>query len=342
MDPVDVVAVVGVCAGERAAYAQRLATATGRMLVPARSLLVGHDPLERAEELAPWSPSAAGAVIEFPTDVSALDIIGTLAGKRSATRLIGIVCLVDATHILDDIQRDDYAVQASPLGRGDRIYTSRALLAITQMEYASTIVLVNWDALETNDLSTAIAIVNTVSPRARVRLERRTEASDLHLEYYDQAQTRPGWVAILNEECPPHMTDPRVRSFRYEHIRPLHPGRLEHLLDERIQPGEFGIVLRSAGFCRFATTPHITTQWDHVGQMISLTPLMPDAPSASDDEVLSFGQDLAIIGLDLNVDGLTAALDETALTDDEFAAGPMVWATFPDPFPERQTTAPES
>ena len=114
-------------------------------------------------------------------------------------------------------------------------------------------------------------------------------------------------------------------------MRPLHPGRLHALLDERIEPGEFGQVIRSAGFCRFATRSGVTARWDHVGRMISFEPAARDAEL--DGELLAVGQELAFIGVDLDVGALTAALDATALTDDELTAGAGVWASYPDPFP---------
>lgn len=142
--------------------------------------------------------------------------------------------------------------------------------------------------------------------------------------------------SVLNDDFAAHMTDARVSAFRYEQVRPLHPGRLMAVLD-RIGQGEFGVVVRSAGFCRLATRPQITAQWEHTGQMFTLTPLSDDTRLADDDELLSVGQDLAFIGLHLAEDRLAAALDDAALTDAELAAGPTVWARFADPFPAWQT-----
>ena len=129
------------------------------------------------------------------------------------------------------------------------------------------------------------------------------------------------------------MTDRRVAAFRYESVRPLHPGRLQVLLDERIEPGEFGLVVRSSGFCRFATRPYRLARWDHVGRMISFSPMPAHDVADPDDEVLALFQGLAIIGIDLDVARLVEALDSVALSDDELIAGPQVWSSFLDPFP---------
>ncbi|GAA5596001.1 G3E family GTPase [Kocuria rhizophila] len=128
-----------------------------------------------------------------------------------------------------------------------------------------------------------------------------------------------------------------MSSLRYENVRPLHPQRLGDLLDHRIETGEFGTVLRSAGFCRLATRSHVIAQWNHVGRMICLSPLARDEDMGERDELLALGQDLGIIGLDLDVPALRRAFDDAALTDDELAAGPAAWSQFHDPFPARPT-----
>lgn len=332
MDPVDVIAVVGPCTPERLRYAQRLAMRTNRMFIPATRLAAACDPAREVAALAPWADTPAGMVAELPGDTSATDLIGALAEEGEATRLVGLVCVVDAAHLLDDLHRDDYAAR----GRAGIGQTARALLTAMQLEYASTIILMGWDPLTPAELATIMALVSHLSPFARLRLHRRTMEQIEATEPYPAGQSRPGWISLLNGDFDPHMTDARVGAFRYEQVRPLHPKRLMAVLD-RIETGEFGVLVRSAGFCRLATRPHVIAQWEHVGQMLSLTPLGGDDRLAEDEELLAIGQDLALIGLRLEPDRLAAALDDAALTDAELAAGPMAWAGFADPFPIWQT-----
>ncbi|WP_246603575.1 GTP-binding protein [Microbacterium marinilacus] len=341
VEQVDVLAVVGACAPERLRYAKRLTAMTRRMFVPARRLALAPDPIDEALALAPWSGSSTGAVVEFPTETVMTELIGALADPHAPTRLAGIVCLADAAHLLDDLRRDSYAHRAALPGQHPSMgrYTAHALLAVTQLEYASLIVLVNWETLPTDDLSTVMGLVSHLSPRARLRLHADATSPWQPGIPYAVGQERPGWVALLNGDHDPHMTDPRVSAVRYENVRPLHPERLQHLLDDRIEAGEFGTVVRSAGFCRLATRVQVAAQWDHVGQMISFDPLGRDDELGEDDELLAVGQDLAFIGLDLDADALAAALDEVVLDDAELAAGPDAWRHFPDPFPAWRNTA---
>lgn len=339
MDAVDVVAVIGGCAPERKRHARRLALVDGRMLVPATRLARTSDPAAPAAALAGRADSTSGVVVEFPGDIDARDVIGALTHAESGIRLSGLICVVDAMHLLDDLNRADHIRPRAPRNASD--VTAAALLVATQLEYASSIVLVNWSGLDTPRLSLVMALVSHLSPRARLRLHREGIEAFEEESVYSEAQERPGWIGVLNGDFAPHMTDRRVGALRYEHIRPLHPGRLSALLD-RISTGEFGRVIRSAGFCRLATRPHTAVHWEHVGQTISFFPLLEDGSADDEDELLAIGQDLAFIGIDLRERALRAALDDAALSDAELAAGPTLWTSFPDPFPAWQSVPDRS
>lgn len=336
----DVIAVMGACGPERARYAARLSQATSRPLLAA-SRLAPQDPASSAAAFLPWLDVGSGVVAEFPSDASILDVIGTLAERGSGLRLRSVVCVVDAPHLLDDLRRETYAgsSEVDDSGMPRTRYTAHALLAVQQLEYASTIMLVNWSGLSTPDLSITMALVSHLAPSARLRLHQpAVDLLPIAPIPIRSHQDAPGWVQLLNGEFAPHMTDPRISALRYENVRPLHPGRLNTLLDERIESGEFGSVIRSAGFCRFATRSNVIAQWDHVGSMIAFSPVQVDDGMAEAEGLLAVGEDIAFIGLDLHHRALRAALDETALTDDELAAGPSAWATFEDPFPTWQVS----
>lgn len=336
MDAVGVIAVVGTCGPGRLRYAKRLAKLTNRAFFPASRLAGSPDPAQEAAVLSSWTDPAAGAVVELPDEVPAPELIAAFTDQEERTRLIGLVCVVNAAHLLDDLNRDDY-LPLRDAGNGIAApLNARALLTVMQIEYASSIVFVGWEAVPPAELATIMALVSHLSPVARLRLHERRVERVQSTDPYTPEQSRPGWVSVLNGDFDPHMTDPRVSAFRYEQVRPLHPGRLMAVLD-RIEDGEFGVLVRSAGFCRLATRPQVTAQWEHVGRMFSLDPLAGDDRLADDEELLAVGQDLALIGLRLERDRLAPALDDAALTDDELAAGPTAWSEFADPFPVWQT-----
>lgn len=335
MGAVDVVAVVGTCAPERRRYAKRLSITSQRASVGAVRLAVGDDAIGAALDVVPWIASPAGAVVEFPTPTDPIDIIGALTERPDAVRLVGLVAVVDAAHVLADLRAEDTVAVPNPGGTtGSR---SRAGLLVRQIEYASLVLLVNWDSLSTPALSSVMALMSHLSPQARLRLHRATPEPVPTESVYTAAQERAGWVRLLNGEFEPHMTDPHIDALHYERLRPMHPERLHHALSGSIGEGRFGTIVRSAGFCRLATRPRVIASWDHVGAAISLDPLAFEDDFGPDDDPLALGQDLAFIGIDLATDRLRDALDATLLTDEELSAGPAAWSEYPDPFPVWET-----
>ncbi|MBH0054414.1 GTP-binding protein [Salinibacterium sp. SWN139] len=334
MNPTGIIAVVGQCSVERSRYARQLAAHTKRFCLPATWIERSRTPIEQAILLATETSSGPEVVVEMPRDVIVKELIGELANGHENASLISLVCVIDVACVLADLDGGEHLPLGSPADGDVFEVVARAQLMVEQIEYASTVVLVNWERCATAPLATLMALVNHLSPRAALTLfgtgNERVETN----HDYAARQDRAGWVSVLNGDFAPYMADSRVSALRYEQVRPLHPQRLQRLLDDRIEPGEFGRVVRSAGFCRLATRTQIVAQREHVGKVISLNPIATDAIGADDDELLACGQELAFIGLDLDHDALIAALDEAALTDEEFAAGPVNWATFVDPFPE--------
>ncbi len=335
MGSVSVVAVVGACRAERRDYARRLAHQSRRILVPtdvSDGAGLGYVDAQH------WLGSTEGVVVEFEAAIDAIELVGAMTSEDGRTRLMGVVCIVDAVHVFDDLQRDDYVAARSAPGHE---VTAAALLITRQIEYASTILIVNWETLPSERLSALIALMSHLSPVARVLLDALDTDSPPTDTAYTPGQDRPGWIRILNGDFAPTATDPRVSALHYEHVRPLHPARMERLL-HALESGRFGTVVRSAGFCRLATRPDIVAQWDHVGHMMSLTPLALDNAMDDDEELLAIGQDLGFVGLDLDHEALRSQMDAAVLTDDELAAGPRAWRDFVDPFPPWHTASERS
>lgn len=329
MHEAQVVAVVGSCTPERSALARRLADDHGAEHFGHHRLTHECDPVRSAAEQALWMCATAPIVIDFPSFVQPTDIIGTLADPTSRISLRNIVAVVDATDLLLELQRDDYL---PPYADHVDSHTAAALVAVQHIELATDIVVVNWQHLGSSELATFIALLSALAPTATLTLnnDHPITLSSRSVERIDAA--RCGWLELLNDAHTPAHRNPRVVAFRYEQVRPLHPKRLEHLLDARIERGEFGHVLRSAGFCQFATRPDQIAVWEHVGQMIAFTPVSAP-PDEQGEPTRSVGQDLAVIGIDIDQEGLTAALDEASLNDAELLADPATWLQFTDPYP---------
>ena len=101
-----------------------------------------------------------------------------------------------------------------------------------------------------------------------------------------------------------------------------------------------------------ATRPDMVGSWAQAGQLLEVNPAGywyaasdPSQWDVEDEqreviEALWHGehgdrrQEIAIIGQHLNEGLLTNLLDDCLVSTEEFRAGPSLWATFADPFPE--------
>jgi hypothetical protein len=318
---VNVVGIVGVCAQERRGYIRRLARAHRWPIVEA---LRSVPPSRLGESL---NAAAAGGALAPTLLFDAADrweapeLIGALGqgatADDGAARLAQLVAVVDVAHLFDDLE-----------ACGERL--------VQDLEFASTVVLVNWQPLATADLSLVMALVNHLGPQARLRLDQPAANLDLDLGVVEREQDAAGWIRLINREFAPYMTDPRVSGFVYENLRPFHAGRLADALDGDIGHGRYGRLVRSAGFSSLASRPGRLAQWSQVGSAVGLEPLpLPgaDLPPHRARPPLAIGQELAVIGVDLDRPGLTAALDACVLTDRELAEGPLAWLAYADPLP---------
>lgn len=318
--------VAGLRPDSRAAIARRVARRQRCSHVPAEML----SDIRSDDTLATLRATGAAAaldrmVIELPAEASVETTIGVFDDEEDIT-LAELVCVVDAASFFDDLLVDDYVSVANS---HPPLFVARSLRMTQHIEHASTIVITDWDDVATRDLSVLLATLSHLAPAARLRLDRTADAAPPSA--FSHVDNQPGWVHLLNDEHRPHMSDIRVSAFRYEQLRPFHPGRLHQLLQDQFPGGDFGAILRSAGFCRLATRPGIVGSWDHVGQMISLEPLARD--EGFDGEVLALGQDIGFIGVDLDAAALSAALDRAAVSDSEFIAAAAGWSELDDPFP---------
>ncbi len=315
--------IVGVCAPERHHYAELSARALGRPLIQ-----VAHrddTPHPTPVQIAPNRTHALDVVAEIASDVDVEHLEFALNDPPAS-----IICVVDAHHMIDDLRNGVALVDHAPLGdpRGD--VGARARKAASFIETAALICIVGWEQVDTAHLSLMMALASHLNPHARVRLSRGPDDDLRSLAATIPDSTplleRAGWVGVLNRTHDPYMTDRRVSAVRYEQLRPFHPGRLVRALDE-VDSGRFGLVLRSAGFCRLATRAHILARWEQVGSAMWIDPLTTRMDAAAT------GQDLALFGLDLRAAGLVSALDAAVITDDELALGPEGWRRFADPLP---------
>ncbi|QOC93432.1 GTP-binding protein [Micromonospora craniellae] len=291
--------------------------------------------------------------ISEPMPVAATFAFGVEDGQvlDDLARLDTTVTVVDAAGLLARIKAGE-TLEASGLAAYEGDDRSIADLLVDQIEFADVLVVNKTDLVTTEDLAVVEALLTRLNPAARqIRaMHGHVPAAEiLNTGRFDleRAETAPGWVAELNGEHVPETEEYGISSIVFRDHRPLHPQRLWDLLAAGLD--DYGVV-RSKGFLWLASRPDVQALWsqagssgrcDPVGVPVAVSGEWPEDPVERAELVERwhpvFGdrqQELVLIGVGLDGDGLRAALAGCLLTDAEIAAGESAWRALPDPFPE--------
>ena len=290
--------------------------------------------------------------ISEPMPVAATFAFGVEDGQvlDDLARLDTTVTVVDAAGLLAGIEAGQ-TLEAGGLAAYEGDDRSVADLLVDQIEFADVLVVNKTDLVGTEELATVEALLTRLNPAARqVRAVhgRVSPAEILHTGRFDleRAETAPGWVAELNGGHVPETEEYGISGIVFRDHRPFHPQRLWDLLTGGLDG--YGVV-RSKGFLWLASRPDVAALWsqsgpsgrcDPVGVPVVVSGQWPQDP----DERVElesrwhpvFGdrqQELVLIGVGLDGDGLRKALVGCLLTDTEVAAGEDAWRVLPDPFP---------
>ncbi|MFI7436390.1 GTP-binding protein [Micromonospora haikouensis] len=290
--------------------------------------------------------------ISEPMPVAATFAFGVEGGQvlDDLARLDTTVTVVDAAGLLAMIEAGE-SLEARGLAAYEGDDRGIADLLVDQIEFADVLVVNKTDLVGAADLTVVEALLTRLNPAARqVRAVhgRVPPAEVLDTGRFDleRAETAPGWVAELNGGHVPETEEYGISSIVFRDHRPFHPQRLWHLLAEGVDG--YGVV-RSKGFLWLASRPDVQALWSQAGPTGRCDPLgvpvvasgqWPEDPDER-AELESrwhpvFGdrqQELVLIGVHLDGDGLRAALAACLLTDTEIAAGQDAWRALPDPFP---------
>ncbi|WP_369206876.1 GTP-binding protein [Streptomyces sp. PU-14G] len=239
-------------------------------------------------------------------------------------RLDTMVTVVDAANFLRELGAgDELAARGlAPFENDERTVSD---LLIDQVEFADVIVLNKLDLVDEESAEQLRGVLTRLNPGARLldTVRGRVRASDVlgtALFDVEKAQLAPGWVRELNGEHVPETEEYGISSTLFRSDRPFHPGRLWHLITERLESGEFGTVLRSKGFFTLAGRTDVTGLWSQAGSVARFEPA-----GTMDAEATKQAQELVFIGTELEPKALHTAL-ESCLLDG-------VWAGDEDPFP---------
>ena len=263
-----------------------------------------------------------------------------------------MVTVVDAVNFLKDYDEAKYLKESGEsLGEDDE--RSVADLLVDQVEFADILLISKTDLVEASEVNRLKAILKTLNTHAQIipislgKID-IDKVINTNLFDFERAEKAPGWLKEMQGEHVPETEEYGISSFSYVARRPFYPEKIHNLLHDTKR---FGKLIRSKGYFWLGTRPEFVGQWNQAGGIARygfagrFWKSVPKKDWPEDQESLDiinkqwvepFGdmrQELVFIGQNLDKEGMTEALDDCLLTDEDILKGKAHWATFNDPFP---------
>ena len=263
-----------------------------------------------------------------------------------------MVTVVDAVNFLKDYDEAKYLKDTGEsLGEEDE--RSIADLLVDQVEFADVILISKTDLVNRVDIARLTAILKTLNTHAKIVPISQGQVNidavlSTGLFNFEHAQQAPGWLKEMRGEHVPETEEYGIASFTYEARRPFHPEKFHDFLHST---DRYGKLIRSKGYFWLASRPEFAGQFSqaggiaHYGFAGMFWKAIPKENWPTDEEYLAnlerqwvepFGdmrQELVFIGQGVNQSGMTKALDECLLSEEDVLRGKAYWTTLQDPFP---------
>ena len=263
-----------------------------------------------------------------------------------------MVTVVDAVNFLKDYDEAKY-LQDTGESLGEEDERSVADLLVDQVEFADVILISKTDLASTTDIERLTAIIKTLNTDAKIVPISQGQVNidavlNTGLFNFERAQQAPGWLKEMRGEHVPETEEYGIGSFSYEARRPFHPEKFHQFLHST---DKYGKLIRSKGYFWLASRPEFAGQWSQAGGIARygfagmFWKAIPREKWPDDEEYLAsiekqwvepFGdmrQELVFIGQGLDQRGMTQALDNCLLSEEDVLRGKAYWATLQDPFP---------
>ena len=263
-----------------------------------------------------------------------------------------MVTVVDAVNFMKDYNEAKY-LQDSGESLGDEDERSVADLLVDQVEFADVILISKTDLVSSADIERLTAILKTLNTDAKIVPISQgqvdiDEVLNTGLFDFERAQQAPGWLKEMRGEHVPETEEYGIGSFTYEARRPFHPEKFHEFLHGT---DKYGKLIRSKGYFWLASRPEFAGQWSQAGGIARygfagmFWKAIPEKNWPTDEEYLAsikkswvepFGdmrQELVFIGQGLDKSGMTSALDDCLLSEEDVLRGKAYWTTLQDPFP---------
>ena len=267
-------------------------------------------------------------------------------------KLDTMVTVVDAVNFLKDYEEAKY-LQDTGESLGEEDERSVADLLIDQIEFADVILVSKTDLSSATDKERLIAILKTLNTHAKIIPISQGQVNldavlNTNLFNFEKAQQAPGWLKEMRGEHVPETEEYGIGSFSYTARKPFHPQKFYQFLHDT---EKYGKLIRSKGYFWLATRPEFVGQWNQAGGIAGygyagmFWKAVPKDDWPTDQDSIEFihekwaepfgdmRQELVFIGQGLDQKGMTSALDDCLLNDEDISQGETFWKTLPDPFP---------
>ena len=267
-------------------------------------------------------------------------------------KLDTMVTVVDAVNFLKDYEEAKY-LQDTGESLGEEDERSVADLLIDQIEFADVILVSKTDLSSATDKERLIAILKTLNTHAKIIPISQGQVNldsvlNTNLFDFEKAQQAPGWLKEMRGEHVPETEEYGIGSFSYTARKPFHPQKFYQFLHDTER---YGKLIRSKGYFWLATRPEFVGQWNQAGGIAGygyagmFWKAVPKDDWPTDQDSIEFihekwaepfgdmRQELVFIGQGLDQKGMTSALDDCLLNDEDISQGETFWKTLPDPFP---------
>jgi len=278
------------------------------------------------------------------------DVIGV--SLSDVADLDTMVTVVDAVNFMNDYDQAKY-LQDTGESLGEEDERSVADLLVDQVEFADVILISKTDLVSSADIERLTAILKTLNTDAKIVPISQgqvniDEVLNTGLFDFERAQQAPGWLKEMRGEHVPETEEYGIGSFTYEARRPFHPEKFHEFLHGT---DKYGKLIRSKGYFWLASRPEFAGQWSQAGGIARygfagmFWKAIPEKNWPTDEEYLAsiknswvepFGdmrQELVFIGQGLDKSGMTSALDDCLLSEEDVLRGKAYWTTLQDPFP---------
>lgn len=262
-------------------------------------------------------------------------------------KLDTMVTVVDANRFWHDFSSGESLLDRK---QGTDEHDTREVvdLLIDQIEFSNVIILNKIDLVDGEVLTELKAVLHKLNPGARIIESAHSkikieEVLETGIFDFEEASQGAGWIKELNEEHIPETEEYGISSFVYRRKRPFHPERWMKWLE--YWPEE---IVRAKGFFWLATRNDMAGLLSQAGPSIMLQGAgnwVAAYPESEINEILieepelqakwdsEFGDrltELVMIGVEMDIHEVEAALDQCLLTEEEMS---MDWSSFSDPLP---------